>query len=240
MKSNLKDLEKRGFIDKTYIESYSGFSDEKLNELLNSNIPTERTVAIHILAKRNRGNLEFVQKFIKQLYYEQALYTRLEICRFLEKGDLQVASTLVTHLGKIGNNKHKVLPITVSKKKSYPLPRDIVARILGKMSPEILPVLLDTLHSNEREIVSECFDAIGYLLFYNQEYASEACFRKVIKMMHKWKNDEIILWKSIICLSSFRFNESIRILEYIVEHNEKSIIKDEAIRSLGIILEFKN
>ncbi|MGL4991536.1 MAG: hypothetical protein ACRCYE_07360 [Sarcina sp.] len=240
MKSNLTDLKKRGFIDEIDVENYTKFSDEKLNNLLNSNIPTERTVAIHILAKRNGGNLELIKKLINQLYYEEALYTRLEICRFLEKGDSSVASLLVSNLGKIGNNKHKVLPMTVSKKKSYPIPRDIIARILGKMSPEILPVLLETLHSNNKEIVSECFDAIGYLLFYNQEYASEACFRKVIKIMHKWKSDDIILWKSIICLSSFRFNESIRILEYVVEHNENSIIKDEAIRSLGIILEFKN
>ena len=40
---------------------------------------------------------------------------------------------MVEYLGQIGNNQHKVLPTNGFNKKSYPLPRDIIARTLAHM-----------------------------------------------------------------------------------------------------------
>ena len=55
---------------------------------------------------------------------------------------------MVEYLGQIGNNQHTVLPTNGFNKKSYPLPRDIIARTLAHMKEDILPVLMDVLKTN--------------------------------------------------------------------------------------------
>ncbi|MCC0704505.1 hypothetical protein IC213_15705 [Clostridioides sp. ES-S-0049-02] len=64
--------------------------------------------------------------------------------------------------------------------KSYPLARDIITRSLARMNVEILPVLFDVLESDDRIKISEVIDAIGFMIFYNQEVASEYYFKKIV------------------------------------------------------------
>ena len=156
MKSEKKDLIKRGWIDDYYLEDFLNFNQEELLKLLSSNDPCERSAAASLLGVKFNVNEKIVySSLVKSLSIEKALYTKLQISRSLEKGNFIVAEYMIGYLGKIGNNQHKKLPNTVSKKKSYPLPRDIIARILGKMDKSNFSVLLSSLDSCVADKITE-------------------------------------------------------------------------------------
>ena len=121
MKVKKKDLIKRGWIDDYYLEDFLNFNQEELLKLLSSNDPCERSAAASLLGVSSMSMKKIVySSLVKSLSIEKALYTKLQISRSLEKGNFIVAEYMIGYLGKIGNNQHKKLPNTVSKKKSYP------------------------------------------------------------------------------------------------------------------------
>lgn len=236
MKSNNEDLIKRGFITEEYVNKFQSYSDEELLELVNSSKAVERSVSINLMSKR-RGveNKEFVEFLLGKLCVEKSLYTKIEICSALEKGNADTAKYMIEYLGIIGNNQHKCLPERVSKKKSYPLARDIIARSLARMNVEILPVLFDVLESDDRIKISEVIDAIGFMIFYNQDVASNYYFEKIVDVMEKYSEDDLIIWKCVMCLSSFKTQESIDTLKQVLYSDKDDLIKNEADCSLSKI-----
>ncbi|MCC0647080.1 HEAT repeat domain-containing protein [Clostridioides sp. ZZV15-6598] len=236
MKSTNEDLMKRGFITEEYINKFQSYSDEELLELVNSSKAVERSVSINLMSKRyGVENKEFVEFLLGKLCVEKSLYTKIEICSALEKGNIYTAKQMIKYLGIIGNNQHKCLPDRVSKKKSYPLARDIIARSLARMNVEVLPVLFDVLESDDRIKISEVIDAIGFMIFYNQETSNEYYFKKIVSVMEKYLEDDLIIWKCIMCLSSFKTQESIDILEQVLYSDKNDLIKNEAECSLSKI-----
>lgn len=236
MKSSNKDLRKRGFITIEDVDEFEHCTNEELIDLIDATKSVERSVAIKLLSKRYLiKDFKFVKKLLERLCIERCLYTKIEICNALEKGSIETAKRMVQYLGCIGNNQHLCLPMKVSKKSSYPLPRDIIARSLGKMDVEILPVLFDVLNSNDDNKISEVIDAIGLLLYYNREYTNEHYFKAITDIMIKYPENEIIVWKCVLCLSSFCTRSSIDVLTEILNSNENDIIKCEAKRSLRLI-----
>ena len=237
MKSSKSDLMKRGFVDKKDIEKFIYNSDEELINLLDSKEAWIRTAAVYILSDRKLENDEFIEKLLLLLHKEKSLYTKIAICEALEKGNDEVAEKMILYLGKIGNNQYKALPEQPSKKKSYPLPRDIIARTLGNMKPEILDVLLKVLIFNDTVKISEAIDAIGFMVFYNSQLATKNNFMEIEKIMKKYKDNEVIIWKCITCLSAFPLKESISLLNNIKEliNDTNNILYKEANRSINII-----
>ena len=240
MKSSKEELRSRGFVDSDDINEYLSYSDSELIQLMNSPMPFERSVSVKVLSGRlDIENPDFVKKLLERLCIEKSLYTKLEICNALEKGEIETAKQMVQYLGRIGNNQHKCLPETVSKKKCYPLARDIIARSLGRMDCSILPVLFDVLNSNKQERISEVIDAIGYMLFYNPECANANYFEAIIKTMNEYSDNNVIVWKCVECLSSFRMQGSINALNKIINDNKHDTIINEAKRSRKLISVFK-
>lgn len=239
MASSIEDLRKRGMAEEKDIVESRVLEDEVLFQRINSTLAVERTAAIHILAEKHLEETEFVNLLLDRLCIEKSLYTKIEICNCLVQGTEKTAGQMTGYLGKIGRNQHKVLPEKVSKKKSYPLPRDIIARTMGKMSPGIITVLLEVLKSGTEEEISEVLDAIGFLTFYHRELATQKNVISIIDVMKQYHQNKIIVWKSVLCLSAFPLEVSIDILEEIRKQHEKSVIGKEAERSLKL-LQMKN
>ncbi len=143
-----------------------------------------------------------------------------------------MAEKMAAYLGKIGNNQHRTLPEKVSAKKSFPLPRDIIARSMGKMDIAVFPVLLKVLEQGAFLQICEVLDAIGYMVFYQNALATEEYSRKVIALAQKWEGHEIIRWKLAMCLSAFPGREAEQLLLKFTK--EQSLIGQEAERSLRI------
>jgi hypothetical protein len=169
MKSNSYELMKRGWVNEDFIKNFLKFKQENLLILLKSHNPCERSAAAFLLGYNCDVNEKIIYtSLIKSLCSESALYTKIEISKVLQKGNGDVATYMIDFLGRIGKNQHKKLPNKTSKKKSYPLPRDIIARILGKMDKSNFDVLLFSLNSCNEKQVSELLDSIGFMVFYNR------------------------------------------------------------------------
>lgn len=229
MKSTEKELQKRGFATPQDIDLLRVKSENELLELLHSSNAVLRTAATINLTV----TLENGKQLLDQLSVEKCLYTKISICEKLEQGNAETASQMINYLGKIGKNQQTQLPKRVSMKKSFPLPRDLIARSLARMSITIFPLLLQVLQSKDIEKISEVLDAIGFMVFYNQQLSTEHNAQIIYTTLLNYKEIPLIQWKSILCLSAFPLESNKSILEsFIVQSN---LLGEEALRSLNFI-----
>ncbi|MFL0250015.1 hypothetical protein ACJDT4_06235 [Clostridium neuense] len=236
MKSTSEQLRKRGMADQFDVDELMDLSYDELIDSINAKSPAKRTAAIRVLyMKFGCSDIKLIQALLERLCVEKSLYTKLEICSVLEKGNAIAAKLMVEYLGKIGSNQYKKLPDRVSKKVSYPLPRDIIARSLARMDKSIFEVLMGVLNLQEKYKIYEVLDAIGFMIFYNRELASLKVFESILGFLKDYSDDYIIVWKSVMCLSAFSYKENIDALEEIKRTYVNHIIKAEAERSIKLI-----
>lgn len=239
LNSDIETLRERGYIEGYDMGKFNELDKTGLIKLLHDEFPVHRSAAAKIIrAKCNVDEVEMANILLEQLYKEKKLYTRLEICTTLESGNIITAKEMIPYIGKIGNNQHKTLPERPSLKSSYPLPRDLIVRSLARMKRDIMPVLMDALRSGETDKIREILDAIGFLTFYDRKAASVEYINKIIDTIEKFKNDKIITWKGIICLSSFPFVQSTKYLKEICENSKNELFVQEAKRAINLM--FKN
>lgn len=235
MKSTAEALRKRGLPEQADLDRLKDTPYDTLIDLINSPLAAERTAAVRVLAARNPLDERFVRAILGRLCHEESLYTKLEICTALEQGDVAVARLMALYLGRIGQNRHRTVPDRVSKKVSFPLPRDIVARSLGRMSPAVLPALLEVLDDAEPQAVSEVLDAIGYMVFYHSELATAGNTARLLAVAHTVETNDLLLWKAVLCLSAFPRAEVLALLERIIATHPNTTIQNEAVRSIRLI-----
>lgn len=228
----------RGFASAGDIAKVKLLPVAEQKNLLSSPYSWERTAAILALAEYISPNdMVFASQLLKILQTEKALYTRLAIAEVLQAGNLQTARLLCGYLGCIGSNQLKALEAP-SKKKSYPLPRDLAARILGKMQPEILPALIEILHGSDVVKISEAIDAYGYLLFYHPGFAMKDHFLTIQQLLSAYASNELLVYKCATCLSALRLEESKALLESLQNHSNLYVAQN-AERSLQLLHNIK-
>ncbi|PCG20806.1 hypothetical protein [Brachyspira sp. G79] len=237
MKHNLKsDLDKLKYRGLPLEEDVILLKDKSLEELiycLNDNDASVRTSAAVNLKHYTDKAADYLLLCLSE---EDSLYTKIAICETLEAGNIDTARKMAEYLGKIGNNQYKKLPKKVSLKKSYPLPRDIIARTLAKMKADILHVLIEVLQSDDLIKIYEAADSFGYMCFYNETLQNEKNLKYIINLIDKYKDDKLLVWKSLTCLSAFNFFKSRDILNsFINEYSNEDILFLEAKRSLDIL-----
>lgn len=235
MKSSVSQLKSRGKITSEDLLQYSNHTQIELLELLKSKEAYKRTIAVKILSEKFELNDDLMRLFLHILKQEKKLYTKIELCDALSKGEVQSAKIMVEYLGQIGNNQHTVLPTNGFNKKNYPLPRDIIARTLARMEEEILPVLMDVLKTNNISAIREVIDAIGFICFYNKIHSNTQIIDALNLCFRNNYNDNIIRWKLVRAFESFSDINVIKNLEEIEQNDSEWVIRNEAKRSLEII-----
>lgn len=245
MKSNISELRGRGYIGESDWISYRHFPEASLRKLLDSKIAVERTVAVRLLYEKSGLTRENVLLFCQRLAQEKSLYCRLEISRCLERAHPEAAKLLLPWLGRIENRQYQSLPESVSKKMSYLLPRDPVARILGKAQLPILPVLMRFFiekmegkwEEGEKEALREVIDAVGFLCFYHSFSEKERIFQDLERsFLREGERDEVIRWKLVQAFSAFPLRQAlVRLKEVCYTCAEPVLIRREAERGLLIL-----
>ena len=235
MKSSDSQLKSRGKITSEDIQQYINLTQIELLEMIKSKEAYRRTIAVKILSEKYDLNDDLIHLFLLTLKQEKKLYTKIELCEALSKGGIQSAKLMVDYLGQIGNNQHTVLPTNGFNKKSYPLPRDIIARTLAHMKDDILLVLLDVLKTNNIPAIREVIDSIGFICFYNNGHCYPQIVDELIRCLKENYNDDITRWKLVRAFESFNDNKVIKILIDIEQNDSQPIIRNEAKRSLIII-----
>lgn len=136
MKSTRSQLKNRGMASPEEIAACASLPWDQLVEELRSPDPCRRTAAARCMDPNSKSAAVLL---LEQLAQEKCLYTRLAICETLEKGTEETAEKMLPWLGRIGKNQYKALPDKVSAKKSFPLPRDLIARSLARMDMAVFP-----------------------------------------------------------------------------------------------------
>lgn len=232
VKSTDIQLRKRGKASEKDIQSLHSIEAEQRIQMLSHQDAWTRSAAALSL-KRHAD--QAASALLQQLEKERCLYTRIALCEALEAGGVQTAEKMAAYLGRIGTNQYKEVPDTVSAKTSYPLPRDIIARSMGRMDCTILPVLLDVMKSGCRSMVSEALDAVGFMIFYHPEIAVSKTYGFFCELGETWRTDSLIMWKLLLCLSAFSCEECTALLQEYA--NQSGVLKKQAERSLHIIRE---
>lgn len=238
MRSSEQALQNRGFFTK---EEVIPLLDLPVKELLNILEDSEsdavtRSCSVAALRDKPFGkDKEYWERLLKALTKEKALYTRIEICKNLEQGDEEAVVLMCNYLGKIGDNQHKKIPLTVSQKKSYPLPRDIIARTLGRMHPRVFKQLQAQFTQVDKTQLSELIDAMGYFLYFNPYLATEENFRLIENCHYLYSDDELITWRLVQCCSSFPIARAQLFLDKIKNQTSHPTIIMEIARSESFI-----
>lgn len=235
MKSSDSQLRSRGKITSENLQQYCNHTQIELLEMLKSKEAYKRTIAVKVLSEKYDLTDDLIHLFLYTLKQEKKLYTKIELCDALSKGEVQSAKIMVEYLGQIGNNQHTVLPTTGFNKKNYPLPRDIIARTLAHMKENILPILMDVLKTNNVPAIREVIDAIGFICFYNKIHSNTQIIDTLFLCLRNHYNDNIIRWKLVRAFESFNDINVVKTLIEIEQNDSQLVIKNEAKRSLKII-----
>jgi len=236
MKSNAQELRNRGYADDTDLQQLAFADDDALLGLLHSGTPVQRTAAATLLATRPVGKTAaFFTVALAALQTEPCLYTRLALCSALQQGGPAAAQQMVPFLGKIGNNQYQAPPARASQKKSYPLPRDIIARSLARMGTDALPALLAALRQGTAVQVSEALAAVGFLLFYQPGPAPTAALPAVLGTLRRYPGNDLVLWKCAGCLCAFGDTQSTTLLQTLAAQAASPAVRAQAARSLRLL-----
>ena len=228
MKSKIEDLENRGFIADGIEQKYPNASFEQRTELLKSNLPCERTLGARLLG--TYPDIKAIDYLTNALIKEKKLYSKIEICNSLVSFGKDAVIPLIHLLGKIGTNQHRVLPERSFKKNSYPLPRDIAARILIRIGVTALPDLVAGLSNNDLSMLSELIDTIGFICFYEPQ---PNLLEPLKNCFYRNEQHDLIKWKIFRAMSAF--SESRLFLKGQQEQEDNTRLKSEIERSLSSI-----
>jgi hypothetical protein len=228
MKSTDEQLKNRGFVFYEDMILYENYTEHELVKLLQDKEAYKRTIAIRLLSKCDKEN--YIKTFCERLKIENKLYTKIELCNVLEKYHEKAIPYLVPLLGTIGKNQHKKPEIVDINKKSYPLPRDIVGRILIRIGPKTFPELKKIIMDNKNiNQIMETIDVIGHITLNYKNYEMENILTEYYKNN---TGNEFIEWKIIRAFQLSNSKEIKTILENIIKTHRNKIIIEEAKRSI--------
>jgi len=232
MKSTKKQLQSRGELNLEDLTLLEKCSKEQLVEYLYHEQPSLRTASIRLLSKYHNDD-DYTQILLTTLKDGQPLYTRMEIQKQLtEYGDIAL---MCSYLGRIGHNQYTHVPQKISEKKSYPLPRDIIARSLAYVSSERFYIFFDILKQLPDFQLREGLDALGFFCFYHPMPINQPVYNFLKECLQRYSDDDLIVWKITTCLSALP--QSIQLLQYIrTTYPHPTIIK-EARRSLDLLIQ---
>jgi hypothetical protein len=202
MKSSSSQLESRGYLKAGVENTYADLSLAERQQLLMSILPVDRTLGARLLA--SQYGYWAIEDLIDALKSEKKLYPRIEICNSLASYGISACRYLIPLLGKIGTNQYTSIPEDNFKKGNYPLPRDIVSRILIRIGTPALPYLLPVLAEKDTMRVSEAVDSVGFICFYN--YQAEV-YDKLVACLQNNMESDLIKWKIFRAMSAFPESE---------------------------------
>ncbi len=227
MKDHSTARKKRGEITANDLKPLQHLTDDELVRRLDDPEPYKRSAAARLLGDRCRA--EAVNALCERLRTEKALYARLAAGEALAAIGLPALPGLISLLGMIGDNQYRAIPETGFYKKSYPLPRDLAARVIIRMGEDALPALEEVIQHGQRDAILEAVDAIGHIAFYTRNARSQGV---LLNLYRRSSGDELTRWKLTHAFQSFPAAEVRELLEEIIQTAPNPVLRCDALRSL--------
>jgi len=127
------------------------------------------------------------------------------------------------------------LTVNILIQNNYPLPRDIAARTLVRIGPTAMDELIKCLNSDDRSVLSEAIDAIGFISFYNGQ---NIAYYSLIECISRIHINDLIRWKIYRSMSAFHESETFLKEQILIVSN--CSLRLEIERSLSLINTKKN
>jgi len=226
MKSTAAQLEARGYATERTVNSYRGVSNDALRVLLRTGNAAERTAAAVLIGERRTADALLI--LCDALQTETKLYTKIALCDAIAHFGTAALLHLIPLLGRIGGNQHAAISAIDLKKRSFPLPRDIAARIVIRIGSAALPSLEEVVEHGRRRQMLEAVDAIGHITFTQHDYRSES----VLLKLYSSSADELMRWKVIRAFQSFVSTGVESVLRAVLAAGGNAVLAAEARRSL--------
>ena len=224
MKSSKAQLDKRGLLnDADYLAYCIDF--KTIDSLISSQNAQDRTAAFRFL-KYNKSST-YLPKLCEVLINEKCLYTKIELCETISVFELEALPYLDKLIGMIGKNQHNKIGLYDIGKKGFPLPRDIVSRIIVNMKEDALSWFKERIRKYDIKKLREVVDIIGHLTFYSHN----KCLEDELIDIYNTTKDDIVKWKIVKAFQAFESDEIIRILSKLL-NSDNEIMKIEAKRSI--------
>jgi HEAT repeat protein len=221
----------RGEISTEFLGQYLRYDDRDLQQLLYDDAPQVRTAAAQILGQRR--TMAAIPDLCRRLSMEKALYVRMAISNALSRIGIAAIPEMSRYIGTIGVNQYQSLPGDIFKKWDYPLPRDLVIRSIIRMGVPALAYLNKyLLQTDDKAVLSEIIDAIGYISFYSHDQSS--C-DNLLAVLAQYQDHTVIVWKVIRALQAFPNERVLQVLRSFLFDSPLPQHRWEAARSLGQI-----
>lgn len=220
--------ERRGFISETDVIPYSSVTVTELNQMLNGNDPKQRTIATVLIGRRQL--VSFIPQLCQRLRTEKSLYPRIAASEALGNMGEAAVESLISMLGRAGDNQERNLPVTCCKKKSFPLARDLAARTLVKLGRSALPALTAQLQKGDSFENQQAIDAIGGIVSKTKDFSP---LPALLQALTDYQANHLIVWKIIRALSAFRSPAVISPLLHFLKDHPRPAIRWEAANSLS-------
>ncbi len=226
MKSSSAQLASRGFLADAEFNAFGSCTAAEVVGYLKSAVPSERTLGAR-LATRMQSK-QILPDLCRALEKEKKLYTKLALCDALVALGPAALPLLIPRLGTLGKNQHREPNLVDLKKVSFPLPRDIVARVIIRIGEAALPALENVLRSGTYCQKLEAVDALGHIAYTSHNLRSEACLHALLRQ----EPSELLEWKVIRAFQSFTSQRVQHYLSTVAAGSENKVLVAEARRSL--------
>ncbi len=220
---------RRGEITAKDLEPFRHLTDNELLGLLRDPDPRTRAAAARLLGDRRCADA--VDALCERLSTEKALYARLAAGEALAAIGLPALPGLIPLLGKIGGNQYRAVPETGFYKKSYPLPRDLAARVIIRLGEDALPALEEVIRQGRHDAGLEAVDAIGHIAFYSKNTRSHGVLLDLYRLS---SGDELTRWKLVRAFQSYPATGVRELLEEIILTSSNPVMRCDALRSLAL------
>lgn len=220
----------RGQVNEADMLHYALYSKSDLIRLLKADDPVARTCgALHLQKHKER---DVVIELCRRLMAEKKLYARIALCDTLvEFGELSLKPVFEL-LGGIGNNQEKTVAETGFYKFSYPLPRDIAARVICRIGVSAVAALESYLESSRNiKGVAEAIDAYGNIIYSNRLPCSSVVLQKIVE---NHPDNDLLTFKVTRCLSGIKDQWSRQFLLHLLEEGSRGL-RLAALRSLLLL-----
>ena len=229
MKDHSTARKQRGEITAKDLEPFRHLTDGELTCLLRDPDPQSRAAAARLLGDRRCADA--VGALCERLSAEKALYARLVAGEALAAIGMPALPGLISLLGKIGANQYRAVPDTGFYKKSYPLPRDLAARVIIRMGEAALPALEEVIQQGDRASRLEAVDAIGHIAFYSKDIRSQGV---LLNLYCRSSGDELTRWKLVRAFQSYPAVGVRELLVEIILSDPNPVMRCDALRSLAL------
>ncbi|MDL2292651.1 hypothetical protein LJC17_03590 [Acholeplasma sp. OttesenSCG-928-E16] len=218
--------ESLGYLNKDEIKIASCLSYSKAISFLKGEDTKKRALAAFYFS------INFDNKdskiLINSLKNEKKLYVRLYLQRALQKGNKETLNYLVESIPLFFRSPF----LKPTKKKTYPLPRNLIIRIISHMNPNLFLEIKNMYLSSSIKIKEELIEALGFMCYHHFTLQKDDVYDFFLKQIDG--NSDILTRRVITALTCFKNIKTLLFLDGL-KGILPSSFHDEIKRSISVI-----